>query len=663
MGVRRAQDGDSGTADTSQALGLALTGAYVLLGLQLVGMLCLSWFVYHRWSNTWDYAIRYQGWWGIAHGNLDPFSSVANRFFLQDHFALINWPLAVLSRLWPHGLWPLWIQDLMVAAAEVGALRIVTDSFEGGRWSRLLPGWSAVCLVTVMLVANPFIYESVGFDFHYQSVGAACFALLAWRELMAGSRAGLVVFSVLCLACGDIAATYLIALGVSAMLAGRATRRQGAVMTTGGFFWMALVIALGGNRGSSLFTHYGYLAGAAPGAAVSIGAVLKGAFGDPGRWLAHLWSDRVDLFAYAGSAGLIGLFSPWGVLPILVLTENGLAAGRGVAATAYESFGAVIFLIPSSVLVLGRFARRLEVTAPSRANPKCWRSALSSALASVLGLYALGWGVLWVPRVPGRWVQVSAATASTLDRVKQMIPGTSEVVASQGIIGRFADRRWLYRLSHGTTVALETPETFFVIVPEAGIELTTIQECEDLIGQLRGPLGGLLLLHADGVWLLELHRGPALRSVSVTSRPMTLPAWIGQTATGRVIRQGPVPSWHVAQVSSKPGRLLFGIAWDARPGSYALATSISNRSGVQIEVRDTSNGRVLARRRVGPGPLRSVTTDLTVPPDRNDRPYGGVIPFRFSPAHPDPGQRLELVIRSPGTGAVSIYRAALRPDR
>jgi Predicted membrane protein (DUF2079) len=637
----------------------AVTASFLLLGAQLIALLTLSWVIYHRWSNTWDYAIRYQGWWGIAHGVLDPFSSVAGRFFLKDHFELINWPLAPLARLWPHGLWPLWIQDLMITAAEVAAVLIVRDALARGEWSRRIPASVAILLVSGLLIANPFIYETAAFDFHYQVVGAACFALLACREMMGGSRWRLVVFSVLCLACGDIAGTYLAAVGLGGVLSGRAYRAGGLALLGAGLGWFILASGLGANQGSSFLTHYGYLAGAAPGTAVGVVAVVKGALSDPGRGFVHLWSQRVDLFAYITSAGFFGLFTPWAVLPIFILVENGLGSGTGIAGTAYENFGAVIFLVPLSVLALGHLDRRLAgASALSRRRARAQRVVVP-ALLVVVGLYALGWAVVWTPRVPGQWVAVSSASAATLDQVEAMIPTGAEVVASQGVVGRFADRRWLYRISHQATFPLHTPDTYFVIAPNEGIELATIQQDEELAARLRGALGGRLLLHAHGIFLLELHRSASVRAVRVPAHPKTLPAWIGRTRTGAVVARGPAARWHVSQARSTRGLLLFGLDWQEAAGTYELTTTLANRSPVEIEVRDATAGQMLAQEEVAPGlVVRPVTTTFTLA-GRGQRTFSGFGPFSYRPTAPHRGDLLEVRVISPGTGMVDLYSARL----
>ena len=69
----------------------------------------------------------------------------------------------------------------MVWGGELGAVYLVVDAVRRPRRSDRLPGWMAIGLVVVLLVANPWIYESISFDSHYQSVGAACFAI--WPEM------------------------------------------------------------------------------------------------------------------------------------------------------------------------------------------------------------------------------------------------------------------------------------------------------------------------------------------------------------------------------------------------------------------------------------------------------------------------------------------------
>jgi hypothetical protein len=641
---------------------LAIIVALALLGAQLVAMLVLSWVIYHRWSNTWDYAIRYQGWWGIAHGNLNPYSTVVGRHFLQDHFELINWPLAPLSWIWPHGLWPLWIQDAMVTAAEVGAVFMVHDALRLGTWSRRIPGWAAIGAVSVMLVANPWIYDSIAFDFHYQSVGAACFALLTCREMMLGRTRRLVVFAALCLACGDIATTYLVAVGVGGILAGHGQRRRGFALVGAGAVWFGVVSLVGGNAGSGLSGHYAYLAG--PGLLrASPTRILKGALTHPSRVLGRLWSQRLDLWAYTSSAGLIGLFTPWAVLPVLVLLETGLTGGEGLAGSPYESFGAFLFLIPLSVLALGRLDRWLEARIGGRVGRA--REALGSVaptLGVVIVVVAVLWGAVWIPRVPGQWIRVDQSVASVLDRVERMIPAGAEVVASQGVVGRFADRQWLYKFAGGADYPLHTENSYFVIVPNQGIEIASVQASEGIVSQLAGALHARVLLHVDGVWMLRLHRTRLLRQAAIPTSFSVLPAWVGQSATGVAVRTGPESDWYMAQARSRPGYVLYGLEWEERPGTYQVTVTVASTAQVNLEVWDPQTNRLLSRQElVAPTTgFETIQTNFTIAASNQSRPYEGVFPFQFKPQVGRPPSRVEVRVWTPGTAQVSVYNVELQ---
>lgn len=647
----------------------ALLVAVALLAVQLIAMLVLSWVVYHRWSNTWDYAIRYQGWWGIAHGNLDPYSSVVGRYFLQDHFELINWPLAPLSRIWPHGLWPLWIQDGMVTAAEMGAVFMVHDTLRFGTWSRRIPGWAAIGAVTVMLVANPWIYDSVAFDFHYQAVGAACFALLVCREMMLGRNRRLALFAALCLACGDIASTYLSAVGIGGILAGRGQRRRGLALVATGVAWFGVVSLAGGSAGSGLSGHYAYLAGPGVRRASPL-RILKGALTHPSRVFGHLWSQRLDLWAYTTSAGFIGLFTPWAVLPVLVLLETGLTGGKGLAGSPYESFGAYLFLIPLSVLALGRLDRWLELrgerlVAVVRRVPGRARTVLASvpsALGVVIVVFSILWGVVWIPRVPGQWIRVNPGNASVLDRVEHMIPAGAEVVASQGVIGRFADRRWLYKFVGGGDYTLHTEDSYFVIVPSQGIEIASVQSSEGIISQLAGPLHAHVLLHDDGVWLLRLRRHSATEHAEIPDDFSMLPAWVGRTATGVPVRSGPEADWSMVQSKPRPGYVLYGLQWEKAPGTYRATVTVSSTAQVSLEVWDAQTSTLLSRRElVGPTTgFETIQTTFTIGAVNRIPVYEGVPPFRFRPQIGRPPIRVGIRVWTPGTGSVNVYNVKLK---
>jgi hypothetical protein len=649
---------------------LAVRCAWALFGIQLVALLLWSALLYSRWGMTWDFGIRYQGWWGIAHGNLDPYSTLTHYYFWQDHFELINWPLAPISLLWPGGLWPLVVQDLMIVGGELGALYLVVDAVRRPGWTSRLPGWIAVGLVTVLLMANPWIYQSQSFDSHYQSVGAACFAMLACREMIRGRMRLLILWVVLCLACGDIAGTYLVAVGVGGMLAGRSSRRRGAALVGIGIAWFLGVTTLGGGRGSGLAGHYGYLvprSSPATGAKVGAGALAAGALAHPTAVLAHLWQSRLDMWAYASSSGGIGIFSPLAVLPALILFESGAGNGGGLRSIAYENFGAVLFLPPLSVLTLAWIARQLHhgpVASRLRRRSVRWLRSprVPIVIAGILACNTLGWAIVWLPQVPAQWLLTSSSSATALNQAARMIPPDAEVVASQGVVGRFCGRPYCYGIFGPSTFPLRTADTYFVITPYSGIELNSVHSALSMIGTLAGPLHATLLLGKDGVWLFRLHADPGQHAVSLATLP-TVPAWAAQSATGRPTLSGPPQQWAMTLTGTRPGYLVYGASWNLPPGRYEETVTLATAITTDVEVWDASTNTLLSRRLVpaSDGNI-AVQAPVTITTSGAFVPYGGWGPFRFLPKPPATSDdRIELRLWTPGSGAVRVYSLEIQP--
>ncbi len=117
----------SGPVGRSVSLDRARRLGWVLLGLQLVGMLVFSTVQYGRYALTMDFGAYSQAWWKIAHGQLDPWSSVFNTVFWKNDAEFLMWPLSLLSHLYPHAVMLLWVQDLAVVATELVVLGWILD--------------------------------------------------------------------------------------------------------------------------------------------------------------------------------------------------------------------------------------------------------------------------------------------------------------------------------------------------------------------------------------------------------------------------------------------------------------------------------------------------------------------------------------------------------
>jgi hypothetical protein len=641
----------------------ALRLAWVVLGIQLLVLLLWSALLYSRWSNTVDYALRYQSWWQIAHGTLNPYASATNRYFWQDHFELIDWPLAPLSRLWPGGLWLLWIQDLLVVAGEAGAILLVADAVRRPRWPARFPGWLAVGLVTLLLVMNPWIYESVSFDVHLNTVGAAAFAMLACREMVRGRIGWLVLYVVLCLACGDIAGTYLVAVGLGGVLLGRSTRWRGIALIAVGVAWFLTVSAIGGGAGSNFARHYSYLIpGTKGGEHVSVGRLATGMLSHPSALLSQLWQGRNDVWAYVSSTGVLGLFTPLSVLPLLVLFQSDAGQGGSLRSTAFENFGAILFLAPLTVLALAWLTRQLRdgwlaAHLPRRGTGWLRSPALPRIVVAVLALNAVLWAAVWLPQMPGQWLRTSSATASTLGQVEQMIPNTAQVIASQGVLGRLCGRRWCdsFESNRPTTYSLHTSQVYVVVVPYQGIETSSVQFQQSVISELAGPLHAQLILARQGVWLFRVHRTSPHQQITFRSSD-TLAAWAAQTATGRPDLSGPSAFWNMTRVGARPGYVVYGLDWNLLPHTYQATVTLSTTAPASVEMWDASTDKLLERTEVQPTDGRlAIQTDFAVRAQDRQRAYSGWGPFAYLQPQPPSADRIELRVWNPGSGDVSVY--------
>ena len=331
----------------------------VVIGVQFVAAVALSSFLYHRFHLIEDFGIFDQAWTLIGQGHLDPFNSLYGFPFYRSHFELIMWPLALTHLVFPQPVLLLWIQDLTATAAVLVAYLWILEHLE----NRHVPSRVALPIGGAALVAilvNPLLWGTVTFDFHFEST-AALFAVLAARGFYRERFASAWVWIALTLLCGDLPALYVVGIGVSALLAGRATRRHGLLLVVVGGAWLGLIAAIGANLGSSL-NAYAYLAGRATlPAGGGMVLVAIGALTHPGRWIHELRIRLHDLWDLVEPAGVIGLASAWGFgVPIVVLVSTGLNPSPVFIGSPFQNFALFPFLLFGTVTVLVWLAARLH---------------------------------------------------------------------------------------------------------------------------------------------------------------------------------------------------------------------------------------------------------------------------------------------------------------
>jgi hypothetical protein len=618
---------------------------YMVLGCQLVFFLAWSAILYHRFALTSDFATYHQPWFLIAHGNLDPYSTISYLPFWQNDAEFMPWVLAPLYWIWPHDVLLLWVQDASVVGAEMVAFTWICELARRrcqGRDAAWLAG-----LGLVLLAGNPWMWWAVSFDVHEESLVILFTVLLAWDLARGKRRAWAWVVPVL--AGGAPSATYVVGLGLGGVLAGQRSRATGAAMMAVGLAYSMLIVLVHGDAGVPLTVHYGYLASASghlP-ASLTLLGLVKGIANHPLGVLRTLWAKRIDVIANLAPGGLLGLGASM-VLPLVlvVLLANSLSFGFEFAAPMFQSLPIYVLLPVGTVALLGWVVRRHRRTAV--------------VLGCLLGAQALGWAAVWVPQTPSQWLRVPGATASTLASVEAGLPASAEVIASQGVIGRFSGRTHMYAIFGPGPLPVDG-ETWFVIVPADGIELQSTASAMTLISELAGPLRAVLVTHANGVWVFRWRPPPGVHTITVPGNSSPVPAWTAPGVAGRVVTAGLPSTWHVTSTGDR-GYVADELQWQEPPGRYQAQVTLSTTGPVNVEVWNDTGNTLLARQTLtATDGVQTIALPVEATTAYHADVFSGWGPFRADFIPPPAGNHLEVRVWSPGGSVVNVYSAEMTP--
>ena len=612
-----------------------------VLAIKFLAFCAWSELLYHRFALTPDFAQYQQAWYLIGHGDLNPYDTVGNFLFWQNHGEFIMWPLAIMSTIGLPGVTLLWAQDAGVVGAELVAFLWLCDLVPKYR-----PGRDACWLALaglVLLAVNPWSWWSVSFDFHAECLAVLFIALLA-RDLSSGRRRAWLWVPLL-IACGDVAGTYIFGLGIGLLFV-KAQRIRGLIVAAAGIFAVLGISAIHGNLGSGHgLQAYDYLAAPGHHGALTLTGLMIGLASHPAAVLAKMWSKQVDIWANLGSSGLVGVaFLP--LLPIIgvILVSNDLFRGYLFSEPLFQSLPIYVLLPAGSAAVLAWLANR-------------WRRT-AVVVTAVIVAQAIGWSLVWSPRTIGQWDRVPAPAASELAAVLARIPEKDAVFASQGIVGRFSERKDV-RPMNGH-LPIQQGEDWFVFSPWDGIETQKPAAAMVFAGQLAGPMHAKLVLDHDGIWVFRWHPPATVHRLTVPGGSAPLPAWTAPGVAGRaVVLAGRPASWHVTS-NGRRGYVADRLEWARNPGLFTATVTLTSSGPVNIEVWDNTGDVLLNRDRFPGGGGRQT---LTLPVDARTsyyRPlYGGWGPFRAKFGGGPKGERIEVRVWSPGHEEVNVYSARL----
>jgi hypothetical protein len=116
-----------------------------------------------------------------------------------------------------------------------------------------------------------------------------------------------------------------------------------------------------------------------------------------------------------------------------------------------------------------------------------------------------------LPSVPRHWIAVDASAATQLTKVEREVPANAEVIASNGIVGRFAERDSAYVLGYSprtaqfqetTTIPIQRSVVVFILSPNQGVGEQPGQE-RKAISFVLHYLHARVLVERAGIYAFE----------------------------------------------------------------------------------------------------------------------------------------------------------------
>jgi len=486
--------------------------------LQFIGLMVYSWIQYHRFNLGIDFASVNQAATEIGKGNLNPYSTILGSSFVQNHFGLILWPIALLMVIVRTPFLLLILQNAFLVATGMITFKWASAFVA----SRKIPkgfAYGILAIAGVLLLINPLVTYSAALDFHFEAM-ATFFAVFAAYDAWGGRTRRAWIWVALCLLCGDLGGLYIAGVGVSALLAGKATRRTGLLYLLAGVLWVGLITALHANQGD-LLDNYAYLAGRAtlPAGAAGIGVVLKGLLEHPARAVDTLRSKDRMMWRYLPPGGVIGIITPWGIgVPAIVLLSSALQSNMLFIGEGFQQFPVMPFVLIGTVaLVSALVPNSTQLFTSFRGWTRWWSDNRVGrwVVAGVLMVGILLGGVRYAHEYlvtsftsNATGDILTSSEASALSTALVRTPSGAEVISSIDISGRFSGRKWAYIYLGTTTAVPLRAKTVELVMDTAHDPYITPAQMAAAAQYLSAHFHARTLLHRDGVWALGWSNSP-----------------------------------------------------------------------------------------------------------------------------------------------------------
>jgi hypothetical protein len=455
-------------------------------------------------------------------------------------------------------------------------------------------------------------------------------------------------WSLLTMTGGLVEVTYVISLAILLMFLNPSFRKRGfSLLSVCIFMFLGLNYWFHADDLMPARAVYGYLANDG---SKSYGVGFIGIFfimaTHPQNVLKEFWVEKWNILANLAPGGVLGIFTRYAFLiDATVLGANILS--RAFAIVSFQGLPIFIFTTIGTIYFINKWyisgSRSRNVTA-------------KIALLMVI-IYALGWTVVWLPRTNYQWVSVSAVTANTLNEALNSIPQKDQVVASQGISGRFGNRRHLYTIIGDFQIVIRSENVWFVITPREGISLTSPAYSYQLVNYLMNNLGGELKFHSSDAWVIEVHHMHSGQILKVPSNYETLnyPAVLTSGVAGYPVVSGNYNSWYVQSDTSSGYVVAYGYL-DYPNVGFNLSVTLSTTSNCYVEVWDPETSQLLLRREIPPtNGIETLYFTGNNYGASSQSAFAGNSVFRVLPIEPSAASKIEIRVWKPEGGDVKVY--------
>lgn len=394
-------------------------------------------YLFNHFAEPFDFGVFYQAATLLARGHWDPYISIWGITyypnwglpFAANHMELLMWPVALVIRAFPSGFALLVTEALFLASTQFLISHWTTKLL----WPSLRTNFRrAVFIGSIILFiyANAWWLAATSFSFHFQPIAVFLLVLTAYLYYYNKRRLSFLVALFICLS-GVTQALYLIGLGLGLWLQNRRRNRSALIFAAFGLVTYAIAAIMNLNQGTPFAELYGYLGGSTP--IQALRAVVR----NPLPLIHQIRSNFPQGLALLFPAGTLGILD-WlaGPVVLLALLPEWLA-GTNQFLTELAAFQTIAV---QAFLPIGMAFLFLRILASKKA-PLVYGWLFAFSMAVLVAVHMLPQDFRGAYAIDN---YVPQQAAVQLSKVLARITPNSEVIAPDGIIGRFSGRRYVY---------------------------------------------------------------------------------------------------------------------------------------------------------------------------------------------------------------------------